>query len=146
MKPNVPPPQPPQRVPVLTEVVVLPKTQPAVEDDEFPPLPVDPAFATTAPAPLGRPERAAPVVPAPPPAPGAPAAVIDEARVVQRVLADLDKQLDLMFEHRLRESLSPVLARMTDSLVREMRAQLAANLREMVARAVSLELDRLQKR
>jgi hypothetical protein len=62
------------------------------------------------------------------------------------VLADLDKQLDLMFEHRLRESLSPVLARMTDSLVREMRAQLAANLREMVARAVSLELDRLQKR
>ncbi|MBX3624232.1 MAG: hypothetical protein KF892_04390 [Rhizobacter sp.] len=146
MKPNVPPPQPPQRVPVLTEVVVLPKTQPAVEDDEFPPLPVDPAFAATAPAPLGRPERAAPVVPAPPPAPVAPAAVIDEARVVQRVLADLDKQLDLMFEHRLRESLSPVLARMTDSLVREMRAQLAANLREMVARAVSLELDRLQKR
>ena len=144
MKPNVPPPQPPQRVPVLTEVVVLPKTQPAVEDDEFPPLPVDPAFAATAPAPLGRPERAAPVVPAP--APVAPAAVIDEARVVQRVLADLDKQLDLMFEHRLRESLSPVLARMTDSLVREMRAQLAANLREMVARAVSLELDRLQKR
>lgn len=146
MKPNVPPPQPPQRVPVLTEVVVLPKTQPAVEDDEFPPLPVDPAFAATAPAPLSRPERAAPVVPAPPPAPVAPAAVIDEARVVQRVLADLDKQLDLMFEHRLRESLSPVLARMTDSLVREMRAQLAANLREMVARAVSLELDRLQKR
>lgn len=152
MKPNVPPPQPPQRVPVLTEVVVLPEAQPVAEDDEFPPLPVDPAFAATAPTPLGRPERAAPlapaapVVPAPPASPVAAAAVVDEARVVQRVLADLDKQLDLMFEHRLRESLSPVLARMTDSLVREMRAQLAANLREMVARAVSLELDRLQKR
>ncbi|WOB10750.1 hypothetical protein [Piscinibacter gummiphilus] len=153
MKPNAPPPQPPQRVPVLTEVVVLPKTQPVVEDDEFPPLPLDPAFAATAPTPLGRPERAAVVpaaavapAPAPLPTPSAPAAVVDEARVVQRVLADLDKQLDLMFEHRLRESLSPVLARMTDSLVREMRAQLAANLREMVARAVSLELDRLQKR
>jgi hypothetical protein len=152
VKPNVPPPQPPQRVPVLTEVVVLPKAQPVVEDDEFPPLAVDPAFAATAPTPLGRPERAAPVVqaapavPSPPATPVAAAGAVDEARVVQRVLADLDKQLDLMFEHRLRESLSPVLARMTDSLVREMRAQLAANLREMVARAVSLELDRLQKR
>lgn len=152
MKPNAPPPQPPQRVPVLTEVVVLPKAQPVVEDDEFPPLPLDPAFAATAPTPLGRPERAVPVVAAVPvapatlPTPLAATAAIDEARVVQRVLADLDKQLDLMFEHRLRESLSPVLARMTDSLVREMRAQLAANLREMVARAVSLELDRLQKR
>lgn len=146
MKPNVPPPQPPQRVPVLTEVVMLPKAQPAVEVDEFPPLPADPAFAATAPSPLGRPEAGvAPKSAAPVPAPVAPVG-IDEARVAQRVLADLDKQLDLMFEHRLRESLSPVLARMTDSLVREMRAQLAANLREMVARAVSLELDRLQKR
>lgn len=151
MRPTVPPQQPPQRVPVLTEVVVLPKAQPVAEVDEFPPLPVDPAFAETAPAPMGRPEPHAPPPRAASAAPvqaavSPPAVAIDEARVVQRVLADLDKQLDLMFEHRLRESLSPVLARMTDSLVREMRAQLAANLREMVARAVSLELDRLQKR
>jgi hypothetical protein len=66
--------------------------------------------------------------------------------LTQRVLADLDKQLDLMFEHRLRETLSPVLARMTDTLVREMRNQVAASLREMVTRAVALELDRLQRR
>lgn len=143
MKPTVPQ-QPPQRVPVLTEVVVLPKAPPVVEVDEFPPLPVDPAFAETAPTPMGGPQPAvSPPVVTPVPVV---AAGVDEARVVQRVLADLDKQLDLMFEHRLRESLSPVLARMTDSLVREMRTQLAANLREMVARAVSLELDRLQKR
>ena len=152
MKPPLPPQQPPQRVPVLTEVVVLPKSQPVVEVDEFPPFPVDPAYAETAPAPMGGPEpvMARPLAVAPAAAVALPAqaaaANLDEARVVQRVLADLDKQLDLMFEHRLRESLSPVLARMTDSLVREMRAQLAANLREMVARAVSLELDRLQKR
>ncbi|HEY0821772.1 MAG TPA: hypothetical protein VGD46_23555 [Rhizobacter sp.] len=147
MKPPAPQ-QPPQRVPVLTEVVVLPKAQPVVEVDEFPPLAPDPAYAATAPSPLGAPEVAVlPVKPAPPPpaVPVAPA-VIDEARIAQRVLADLDKQLDLMFEHRLREALSPVLARMTDSLVREMRNQLAANMREMVARAVSLELDRQQKR
>ncbi len=152
MKPNLPQ-QPPQRVPVLTEVVVLPKANAAAEVDEFPPFPfpVDQAFAETAPTPMGGPEPVAPPMQAAPMAPVAAAAPmvaanVDEARVVQRVLADLDKQLDLMFEHRLRESLSPVLARMTDSLVREMRTQLAANLREMVARAVSLELDRLQKR
>lgn len=141
MKPN--PQQPPQRVPVLTEVVVLPTPAPDAVVDEFPPMSqgsMDPAYAQTAPAPLGAREM---------PVPGAapvPAPLIDEARVAQRVLADLDRQLDLMFEHRLRESLTPVLSRMTDSLVREMRSQLAANLREMVARAVSLELDRLRKR
>ncbi|MBX3619186.1 MAG: hypothetical protein KF891_04235 [Rhizobacter sp.] len=146
MKP--PPQQPPQRVPVLTEVVVLPAAVPEVVVDEFPPVPReggDPAFAQTAPAPLGGREMPAPMAAAPAPAP-APTPVIDEARVAQRVLADLDRQLDLMFEHRLREALTPVLSRMTDSLVREMRSQLAASLREMVARAVSLELDRLRKR
>jgi hypothetical protein len=151
-----PPAQPPQRVPVLTEVVVLPKAAPApMVNDDFPPLrPMssDPAYAETAPAPFGgrEPYPQAPTPVAPPMS--APVAAsqavpsIDEARVVQRVLADLDKQLDLMFEHRLREALTPVLTRMTDSLVREMRNQLAAHLREMVAKAVSLELDRQQKR
>jgi hypothetical protein len=133
-------------VPVLTEVVVLPKAgpPPAGEVDEFPPVSPAPAFAATAPAPLAAREtaRPAPVAPALAEA----ATSIDEARVAQRVLADIDRQLDLMFEHRLREVLTPVLARMTDSLVREMRNQLAANMREMVARAVSIELDRLQKR
>jgi hypothetical protein len=175
-----PPAQPPRSVPVLTEVVVLPKAAAVVVDDEFPPLGADPAFAATAPASLGGPEIRPPKVPAPPapvapvppamppsmarvpgspmptrPAPAAAPAnppspqaapVIDEARVVQRVMADLDKQLDLMFEHRLREAVTPVLTRMTDTLVRELRNQLAANLREMVAKAVSLELDRHQKR
>lgn len=140
--------QPPQRVPVLTEVVVLPEETPAAVVEEYPPLapaPADPAFAATAPASLDRLQRWAEPAPVPAPAPD-PSVMIDEAKVAQRVLADLDKQLDLMFEHRLRETLSPVLARMTDSLVREMRNQLAANLREMVARAVALELDRLQNR
>ncbi len=153
MKPTTP--QPPHRVPVLTEVVVLPPTQPAPEVDEFPPLAPDPSYAATAPAPLGAAEvgaaaRAAPLSTGVP-APGATAASgasapIDEARLLQRVLNDLDRQLDLMFEQRLREALTPVLARMTDSLVREMRNQLAANMREMAVRAVSQELDRLQKR
>lgn len=131
--------QPPRSVPVLTEVVVLPQATPEVSDD-YPPFVSDTAYADTAPAPLAE----------WPPGPGAatptPPAAIDEATVTQRVLADLDKQLDLMFEHRLRETLAPVLARMTDSLVREMRNQLAASLRDMVARAVALELDRVNRR
>ena len=133
-------PQPPQRVPVLTEVVVMPKAKPEV-DEEYPPFVPDPAYAETAPAPLGE----------WPPGPGTgaafmPPAAVDEAMLTQRVLANLDNQLDLMFEHRLRETLAPVLARTTDTLVREMRNQLAVSLREMVARAVSLELDRLNRR
>jgi len=140
--------QPPQSVPVLTEVVVMPKkTTPEVVHDDYPPFAPDPAYAETAPTPLGE-WHASPSPQARPPAGADPAGppLIDEAMLAQRVLADLDKQLDLMFEHRLRETLSPVLARMTDTLVREMRNQVAASLREMVARAVALELDRLQRR
>lgn len=143
MKPT---PQPPQRVPVLTEVVVLPKAeQPPQVVEDFAPTQAEPAYANPPPpAPVAvMPARAAPA--------SAPAAAplragLDEAAIAQRVLGDLDKQLDLMFEHRLRETLTPLLTRMTDSLVREMRNQLAASLREMVARAVSLELERQQKR
>jgi hypothetical protein len=139
--------QPPQSVPVLTEVVVMPKkAAPEVVHDDYPPIAPDPAYAETAPTPLGE-WSANPPQQARPPANADPAPpLIDEAMLTQRVLADLDKQLDLMFEHRLRETLSPVLARMTDTLVREMRNQIAASLREMVARAVALELDRLQRR
>jgi len=140
--------QPPQSVPVLTEVVVMPKkAKPDVVHDDYPPFAPDPAYAETAPAPLGEWPGSPPAVARPPADTGFVAPpLIDEAMLTQRVLADLDKQLDLMFEHRLRETLSPVLARMTDTLVREMRNQVAASLREMVARAVALELDRLQRR
>lgn len=151
-----PPAQPPRSVPVLTEVVVLPKASvEATVDEDYPPISLDPAYAATAPAPLDELDlnipRTPPAAAVPPPAVRPPAAVppvagLDEARVVQRVMADLDKQLDLMFEQRLREALTPVLTRMTDSLVRELRGQLAQHLREMVAKAVSLELDRHQKR
>ena len=134
--------QPPRSVPVLTEVVVMPKAAP-VPDSEYPAIVSDSGFPATQPAALDEKPAAAPFAAA---RPVPPQPVIDEAALTQRVLADLDKQLDLMFEHRLRETLAPVLARMTDALVREMRNQLALSLREMVARAVALELDRLHRR
>jgi aspartate oxidase len=42
----------------------------------------------------------------------------------------------------LREILAPLLARATDTLVREARTELALALRDMVARAVSQEISR----
>ena len=62
--------QPPQRVPVLTEVVVLPKSAPEVIE-EYPPIVPDPAYAETAPAPLGE-WPSAPQAATPAPAAAAP--------------------------------------------------------------------------
>lgn len=70
------------------------------------------------------------------------AAAIDEAQVVRRVLADLERQVDLLLEYRLREVLGPALARASDMLIRETRNELAATLRDIVARAVAHELAR----
>ena len=65
-----------------------------------------------------------------------------ESQLVQRVLADLQRQTDLMLDYRLREVLTPLLARATDNLIREARGELAVTLRDMVARAVALEMAR----
>jgi len=68
-----------------------------------------------------------------------------EAQVVQRVLSDLDRQIDAMFEHRVHQVLGPVLARAADALVSELRRDLSQSLRDMVARAVAIELARHPK-
>ncbi len=112
-------PTPPSRVPTLTEVVSLPEAPaPAVSPT---------AFAPTEPAPL-----------APPPA----AAELDEEELVQRVLADVQRQIDLMLEVKLREALAPALTRATDALLREARTGLASTLRDVVSRAVAQEITR----
>jgi hypothetical protein len=116
----------PAHVPTLTEVVQLD-------------VPASPA----APQPASSPERLEPepdwsqtvVLP-----PGA--ALPDEAQLTQNILADLQRQIDLMLEYRLREAIGPALARTADALIREVRADLAASMRELVARAVAQELAR----
>lgn len=65
-----------------------------------------------------------------------------EAQLVQRVLADLQEQIDVMLEYRVREVLGPLLARAADSVVRDARSGLASTLRDVVARAVAEELAR----
>ncbi|MEO6031269.1 MAG: hypothetical protein ABIP61_05100 [Burkholderiaceae bacterium] len=123
-------PNPPQRVPTLTEVV------------EWRGATATPPSAVAMPA--------APGSSAPEAAPtservSASASITHEA-LVQSVLSDLQRQLDLMLEYRLREALAPLLARATDQLARDARNELASTLRDMVERAVAQELARHRDR
>ena len=114
-------PVPPGRVPTLTEVVAWPDAAAA------------PEAAAVAPAPPTLPP-AAPIA--------LPQSALTEAQLNERVLADVQRQIDLMLDYRLREVLTPLLSRMADNLVRDVRIELASTLREVVARAVAQELAR----
>jgi len=69
-----------------------------------------------------------------------------EDDLTQRILADVQRQVDVMLETRMREALAPALARLTDALVREARTELASTLRDVVARAVAQEISRHRSR
>ena len=69
-----------------------------------------------------------------------------ETQFVHDVLADVQRQVELMLEYRMRESLAPILARATDMMIRDARSQLANTLHEMVARAVAQEMARHRDR
>lgn len=120
---------PPVRVAVPVNVP-LPEPQPVARA---------PAFASSWWTDDGEPETTAQ------PQPVAEAPAPSESQVVQRVLADLDRQLDAMFDHRVHDVLGPVLARVADTLVRELRQELTLSLHDMVARAVAVELARHPK-
>ncbi len=129
---------PPQRVPILTEVVLLPEAG-AVD------IPIDPP-----PPPLPLPPVAVAVPLHVEPAANSPLSEgvegsgeeSVEAQIVEHVWADLQRQVDLMLEYRLRETLAPILTRATEAVMRESRQQLASTLRDMVGRAVAQELAR----
>lgn len=74
------------------------------------------------------------------------AAPIDEDQLVQRVLLEIQRHVDLMVEFRLREALAPVLARAAQSIVDEARTELSATLRDVVGRAVAQEVARQRQR
>jgi len=112
---------PPGQVPKLTEVVSVPAAAPEA-----------PAESVTARLAASRAAHA--------PEPSS------EDQIVARVLADVQRQLDLVLESRVREALAPALTRLTDALVREARAELASTLRDVVQRAVSQELSRHRAR
>lgn len=69
-----------------------------------------------------------------------------EAEITLHVLADVQRQVELMLEYRMREALAPILARATDMMIRDTRKQLANTLHEMVAQAVAQEMSRHRDR
>lgn len=152
---------PPMRVPTLTEVVDWPPVPLVVVD---PPTPstadahadgvlevcIEEAAELPAPEPtLESPSETAPVLvdvlanevparelPSTPP--------IDEAALAQRILTDLQSQVDAMLEQQLRVAMQPLLNRLADTLAQQAREELGSALRDMVALAVSREMIRLR--
>ena len=118
---NSPPPKPPQRVPTLTEVI---------RDL--------PAEAAATPGPPSTPPRDAEVTP------DALLAEVwlQESRIAAKVIERLQPRIDVLFEHRLREAMAPMVARVCAAVADEARKELAHRLREAVERAVNEELGR----
>lgn len=119
----------PAHVPVLTEVIDLPGASPLAP----------PVAVVSSP-----PELVTPSVPSA--SPMTTPALPSEAQITQRVMQDVQRQVDGMLEFRLREAMAPVLARHTDALVQELRQELSRTLRDVVARAVAQEMARLRQR
>lgn len=143
------------QLPTLTEVVDLselgahrtvPGAVTVVPEVNIPLLVVPAGAPVGAPTVALRPEPA--VVPASSPSPAfvPPLPLPSEQELVRRVMTELERQIDLMLEYRLREMLGPLLTRVADTLVRDTRTELASTLRDVVARAVTSELARLRVR
>ena len=118
---------PPSRVPTLTEVVEV--------NDDLAEEVTGPAYCATevAAAHSGTPS---PTVLASEP--------VNTDLLTQQVMADIQRQINAMLEVRLKEALAPVVARLTDALARDARAELAKVMKEVVSRAVSDEMRRTQ--
>ncbi len=148
---------PPGTIPTLTEVVPWPGGPPPAPTSSAPPA-IAPAIAPPTAPPTAPPVPASPELVAGAPALPAPASTVapvqapaggdsvTEAQLARRVMADLQKQVDLMLEVRLREALAPILARAGDAIVRDARKELTTALSDVVARAVAKELGPTDKR
>jgi len=128
---NSPPPKPPQRVPTLTEVI---KNLPAEPDA---------AASSTPSTPASQPASQ----PLPPDAKMVPEALLaevwlQESRIASRVIERLQPRIDVLFEHRLREALAPMVDRICAAVADDARKELAHRLREAVQQAVNEELGR----
>jgi hypothetical protein len=111
-------PKSPQRVPTLTEVIAD--------------VPVEPAAPPT--APRGDAQVAPETLVA--------EALMQETRIVSKVIERLQPRIDVLFEHRLREALAPTVTRIYAALADEARKELAHKVREAVEQAVNEELGR----
>lgn len=141
------------RVPTLTEVVVA-VAEPTVDtvEAQAPAMPEAggvPTGATAVDLQLDDVEAPAPPADAalrPAAGPARTTALPTDSQLIQQVLADVSRQVELMLEYRMREALAPILARATDTMIRDTRNQLVNTLHEMVARAVAQEMARHRDR
>lgn len=121
------------RLPVLTEVVRAAGVWERVDPQPAPPVLAPPAAPSPPLALVGGPSEAPP-------------AALDAEQLEESVLAAVQQHVDLMFEYRLREAIAPVLARAADQLIKDLREPLAADLRDVVQRAVAQEIARRRHR
>lgn len=123
---------PPVSVPTLTEVVEwAPAVQSALHDDV-------PSLHDELPASsdMAWPAESATLADAP----SASIMPIDEAQLTQRILEQIEQQLDIMFSERLSPLMVAVLDRAADELAAHARNELASTLQGIVRQAVSQEL------
>jgi len=66
----------------------------------------------------------------------------DDSALAAELLGCIQDRIDTLFQARLREAIAPALARVVDSLLRELGPELASALRETAERAVTQELTR----
>ncbi|TAK97150.1 MAG: hypothetical protein EPO09_04790 [Aquabacterium sp.] len=71
---------------------------------------------------------------------------INEAQLAQRVLTDVQRQIDGMLDFRLKEAMGPILAKHSEALVRDLREELSRTMRDVVARSVTQEIAKLRQR
>ena len=74
----------------------------------------------------------------------APEPEVSEAQLSQRILTDVQRQIDAMLEFRLRESMQPLLAQFTETLMQDLRDELSRTMRDVVTRAVAQEAAKLR--
>ncbi|MDO9315489.1 MAG: hypothetical protein Q7T97_13185 [Burkholderiaceae bacterium] len=144
---------PPMRVPTLTEVVEWspsmlgswPDAEDSSDDGRFPVLSeaVLPQDSTPVEAEVDD-ETQADVAPAADADADAAPASIDESALTLRIVGELQERVDLILGDQLRAALTPMLERLMQAIIHEARDELALTLREVVAKAVSHELEQLR--
>ncbi len=129
---------PPSRVPTLTEVVDFVSVAEPTVVDASDPVNADPVPTTVSV------ESTAPMVAAPQATDSTLPDLPTQDELVHQVLSDVQRQIDVMLEYRMKEALAPVITRLTDALFRDARAELAVVLKDVVTRAVDQEIAKRQ--
>ncbi|MBI2732387.1 MAG: hypothetical protein HYX44_03465 [Aquabacterium sp.] len=126
---------------VVPEALAMRATKPAPQADA--PLAQRPVQATLIPTVT---DEVKPVEPVAAPALAPVLPEISEAQLAQRVMGDVQRQIDGMLDFRLREAIGPVLARHTEALVKDLREELNRTMRDVVTRSVAQEMAKLRQR